>query len=163
MSRAQGMRISFALWLAWAVASSSVLWAAGAYPTWRLAGGKGLAAQTTAGAVVLTVMTASAAIVRVSSSAGPSGAALGFLAFSMVRVLLCAGAAVGARAALDLPVRVLFVWMCLFYLTMLSVEGVWLTRALMRDCFLVDLDGIERPKQAAASKLNSETDKDFPC
>jgi hypothetical protein len=151
MSQPQGMRISFAALIGWVVGVGVLVWGLGAYPTYRLAGGVGLEAESAAAVTVMVVMIVSAGVVRINADLGPARAAMAFLYSCAVRILACVGLTVGLWALLDLPIRILFVWTSIFYVSMLTVEGTWLARALGRDAYLEALGEIRTPTKRLPS------------
>ena len=114
------------------IAAGAVLWAAGAYPTWHLAGGGGLAAQTAAGAAILAVMAANAALIARYGRSDAARLAKIFLISGLARVPLSVALVVGLAAALELPDAALLIWAAVFYLGLIVTEGVWLARVLLR-------------------------------
>ena len=132
MSNVVAMPISFAAAGAWIAAMAGGVWAIGAFPTWLLAGRAGLAAQAVAGGIVMVVMTAGAALVVVFARGGISRAVSGFMAMGVVRMGVCLGGTGLAIYTSTLPRAVLLVWTGVFYLAMISGEGLWLSRAVRR-------------------------------
>ncbi|MBL7219087.1 MAG: hypothetical protein ISS69_03160 [Phycisphaerae bacterium] len=144
MAARQEMRASSIAGLAWIILPGLLAWAVGAYPTYRLAGKAGLAAQGAASVVVLLVTGASAVMIARLAVRGPKVAAMGLLLSGFARLILVVGAIFAARRMFDLPLPVLMIWTGLFYVVMLGGEVIWLGRALSRDNFLVELGDIVR-------------------
>jgi len=138
------MRASSVAGLAWIILLGLLAWAVGAYPTYRLAGRAGLAAQGVASLVVLLATGTSAVIIAKLATRGPKIAAMGLLLSGFARLILVVGATFAVRGLFDLPLMVLLVWMGLFYVAMLGGEVIWLARALHHDSFLVALGEINR-------------------
>ena len=132
MPNAAAMQISFPAAGAWIASTAGVVWAAGALPTWLLAGEAGMAAQAVAGGIVLVVMIASAAIVVALSRGGISKAAMGFMVMGVVRMAACLGAAGLAIFFLPLLKTALLIWTAAFYMATLGSESIWLFRAIRR-------------------------------
>jgi len=143
--RTESMHISLRTMFCCVVPVAAALWCAGAWPIWRWAGRGGLLAHTLACGVVLGVMFASAAVVKVFAGIGPGKAAFAFVAASLVRIVLCVGVTIALWAALGLPTGVLCVSVPAFYLATLLAEGFWLTRALNRDATLAALGRLGPP------------------
>ena len=133
------MQISLRMMLCWVLPVAGVLWCVGAWPVWRWAGPGGLVAHTVAACTVLSVMFASAAVVKLFAGVGAGKAAFAFLASSLVRIAACVGITIAMWAALELPAAVLCVSVPAFYLTTLLAEGFWLSRALNRDATMAAL------------------------
>ena len=149
MAANQGMRASSAAGLAWIVMLGISAWAVGAYPTYRLAGRAGLAAQGAASIVVLLATGASAIVIARLAARGPKVAAMGLLLSGFARLILVVGATYVVRCLFDLPLLVLLIWTGLFYVVMLGGELIWLSRALSRDNYLVALGDISRENRPA--------------
>ena len=116
--------------LAWVVAAGLVVWACGAWPTWRFAGADALRAQAAAGAIVAVVMILSTVVMRICAPLGAVKIALAFILLGVARIALCLGLIVWVRASLGLPATALLLWAALFYAPMLLVEGVYLAHVL---------------------------------
>ena len=106
--------------------------AAGAYPTWRLAGLPGLAAMASAGSAVFAGMFVSAWAILWQSGGRVDRIALRFAGAAIFRVSICLALAMAARYIFALPTNALFLWTGLFYLVMLAGESFWLARLLKR-------------------------------
>lgn len=144
MAATQEMRASSLAGFAWIIMLGLLAWAVGAYPTYRLAGMAGLAAQGVASLVVLLATGSSAVIIAKLATRGPKIAAMGLLLSGFARLILVVGATFAVRRMFDLPLLVLLIWMGLFYVAMLGGEVIWLSRAISRDSFLVALGDIDR-------------------
>jgi hypothetical protein len=141
------MRASSVAGLAWIILPGLLAWAVGAYPTYRLAGRAGLAAQGVASLVVLLATGTSAVIIAKLATRGPTVAAMGMLLSGFARLILVVGATFVVRCLFDLPILVLLIWMGLFYVVMLGGEIIWLARALSHDNYLVALGEINRDEK----------------
>jgi len=157
MVATQEMRASKSAALAWILMLGLVAWAIGAYPTYRLAGLAGLAAQGVASAVVLLATGISAVIIAKLATRGPKVAAMGLLLSGFARLILVVGATFAVRRMFDLPLLVLLIWMGLFYVAMLGGEVIWLSRALSHDAFLVALGDINREKRLPPRAVDETT------
>ncbi len=156
------MEISLPAMLGFVLPVTIVLWALGSWPAWRWAGADGLAAHTAAGCIVLGVMVASAALVRLFAAMGPGKAAFAFVAASLVRIMSCVGITIAVWALFDMPAGVLCLSMPTFYFALLLAEGIWLSKALNRNAMLVAAGKVRgtkqilpsdpRPNQAAADR-----------
>jgi len=104
--------------------------AIGAYPTWLLAGNEGLRAKAVAGLIVMGVMLVSAAAIVRAARGGAVRAVYAFLISGLARLLGSVALAAGAWAVLSLSPMSLVIWVGIFYLAMLSAEGVWLAQAM---------------------------------
>jgi len=150
------MQISLRAMLGFALPTAIVLWALGAWPAWHWAGGDGLAAHTAAGCIVLGVMVASAALVKLFAALGPDKAAFAFIGASFARILFCVGITIGAWALFDMPTGVLCLSVPAFYVALLIAEGIWLSKALNRDATLVATGKVRCPKSLMPSELRRE-------
>ncbi|MDP6544708.1 MAG: hypothetical protein QGH60_12005 [Phycisphaerae bacterium] len=130
--------------LAWIILLGLAAWVIGVYPTYRLAGLDGLAAQGAASIVVLLATSTSAMIIAKLATRGPTMAAMGLLLSGFVRLIVVVGATFAVMWMFDLPLLVLVLWMGLFYVAMLSGEVIWLARAIHHDDFLTALGDINR-------------------
>jgi len=146
------MRASSVAAFAWIIMLGLAAWAIGAYPTYRLAGLDGLAAQGVASAVVLLATGSSAMIIAKLATRGPKVAAMGLLLSGFARLIVIVGATFAARWMFDLPLLVLLIWMVLFYAAMFGGEVIWLSRAISRDNFLVALGDIDRWTDGAPAR-----------
>ena len=147
------MQISLLTMFGFVLPTALALWGVGAWPAWRWAGSDGLVAHTAAGGIVLTVMVASAAAVRVFAARGPAKAAFAFIAAGMVRIMLCLVITAGALPLFALPLSVLCISTPLFYIATLIAEGLWLGRALNHDAHRVALGEIRSPARLLPSDL----------
>ncbi len=152
------MQISLRAMLVFVLPTAILLWALGAWPAWHWAGDDGLVAHTAAGGIVLGVMVASGALVRLFASMGPDKAAFAFIAASFVRILACLGITIGAWAVFDMPTAVLCLSVPTFYFALLIAEGIWLSKALNRDARLVAMGDVRCPKPLMPSALAAGQD-----
>ena len=132
MDQAKPLVVSFRTLLASVAVAAFAVAAVGAYPTWRLAGTPGLLAEAVAAAVVLSVMVASAAAVVEAARRSATAAMMTFLVSGAARMILSAVLAGMAMVVTDLPAVMLLVWLLVFYLATLAVEGAWLSGAMRR-------------------------------
>ena len=135
MVEAAEKRVSVMSMLGWMTASMAVTALAGAYPTWRWAAAEGLWAMLAAAAVVAAVFGVSGvAMIRFFSGKDPTRLAYLF-PLSAVRIVACLMAAGAVWAVSVLPMQAYFIWIALFYVTVLLVESVWFARYLKLGVF----------------------------
>lgn len=144
MAAMQEMRASRLEAFAWIIMLGLLVWVVGLFPTWRLAGKAGLAAQAIAAVIVMIATCTSAMIIIKLAKSGPRVAAIGMLLSGLVRLIVVVGAIFLVRWLFELPLITLLVWTALFYITMFGGEVIWLTRTLSHDNFLVALGDIKR-------------------
>ncbi|HUT02032.1 MAG TPA: hypothetical protein VM031_06230 [Phycisphaerae bacterium] len=132
MDRFQPMRMSWTALLGRTVTVGLVVLLAGAGPTWLAAGWHGLRGLLLAAGIVLAATILSASLVRHLAVAGPSRAALAFVATGLGRLAM--SLAIGAAAAWRYrpSAAALLTWLVILYVAMLLNEGAWLVRALRR-------------------------------
>lgn len=106
--------------------------AAGAYPTWLLAGEQGLAAMAAAGVAVFLAMVGSAWAIFWRSGPGLDRLAIRFAGMAIFRMTICFALTAAAWYMFALPTSALLLWTGAFYLVMLGGECFWLARALKR-------------------------------
>ncbi len=105
----------------------------GSYPTWYWAGEAGLWSALVAGGIALAVLVGSGWLVgAIARRKGVVVAGQVFLGSGLARFGLSLGLVFAARAALNLPIRPLLVWVGITYGVLLGVEAWWLARALAR-------------------------------
>jgi hypothetical protein len=126
----QGLKLNVYALAAWLGSACALASALGATLTWKYAGTPGLWAQLAAAVLILLVMLASGAWICHRANFGSSRAATAFLAMGFPRIALGIGLAMLARSFFDLPTKPLFVWVGVYYMALLLVEGVWLSREL---------------------------------
>jgi hypothetical protein len=141
------VRMQLSLWamLSWVGLTAVLVAAAGAWPTWHLAGREGLIGMLVAGAIVLPVMFASASIVLRVARRGPGRTTLAFIVAGMGRLMVVLSVTVPVCLVSGVHTAAVLAWVSVFYLTTLAGEVVWLARALKRDAFWVALGRIDRP------------------
>lgn len=151
MAAIQEMRTSIVAAFAWIIMLGLAAWVVGLYPTYRLAGKSGLAAQAVANVVVLIATGGSVMIIARLAARGPKVAAMGMLLSGFARLILIVGAIFAVRWLFVLPLPTLLIWTGLFYVVMFGGELIWLTKALSHDNFLVALGDISRENWPARS------------
>jgi hypothetical protein len=139
------LQLSFWAMLGWVVVIDVLMGAAGAWPTWHLAGWKGLTGELVAGAIVIPIMLASALVVLRGALRGPGAAVKLFVAGWGVRLPAVVALALLLGFFCRLHLAAFLCWVGLFYLAAIVGEGFWLAKALKRDAFLVALGRIHRP------------------
>lgn len=107
--------------------------AAGAYPTWKIGGQEALTALCIAGVIVLAVAMAAQAILVMQAHLGPAKLAMSFLVAGMAKVLGSVGLAVAAILAVDIPAKPLFLWVCVFYVSTMVNQALWVHSLLKKD------------------------------
>jgi hypothetical protein len=127
-----------------------LLGAAGAWPTWRLAGWKGFISELVAGAVVMPIMLASSLVVLRGALRGPIAAVKLFVVGWVVRLPVVVVLAFLLGFFCRLHLVAFLCWVGLFYLVAVMGEGFWLAKALKRDAFLVALGKIHRPSLSSS-------------
>ena len=141
------MRVSSVAAFAWIIMLGLIAWAVGAYPTYRLSGKDGLAAQGVASAIVFAATTVSVLMTSRLAARGPRAAAMGMLVAGFARLALIVAAVLLVRWLSELNLTVLLIWTGLFYLAMFGGEVVWFTRALSHDTYMVALGEINRDEE----------------
>jgi len=144
VAQTQEMRVSRLEAFAWIILLGLLVWVIGLFPTWRLSGMPGLAAQAIAAVIVMVATCSSAMIIIRLARSGPKHAAVGMLLSGFVRLILVVGAILIVRWSIDVPLMTLLIWTGLFYIAMFGGEVIWLTRTLSHDNFLVALGDIKR-------------------
>jgi len=140
----QRVRIALMALVGWVIAGGVAVAAIGTYPTWRLAGAGGLAAELAAGLIVLGVKLASAWVLTRQAGGGPGRVAFVYVVLVAARVMAVLLLAVGACRLWGLPPRALLIWTAAFYLATLATDSIYLARALQKDAFRVALGEIDR-------------------
>ena len=107
------MRASRLEAFAWIIMLGLFVWVVGLFPTWRLAGKVGLAAQAIAAVIVMIATCTSAMIIIKLARSGPRVAAIGMLLSGFVRLILVVGAIFLVRWLLELPLITLLIWTAL--------------------------------------------------
>ena len=123
---AKVLPISLGPLLAWTVAPALLLGAAGAYPTWRLAGTGGLVGLTAAACAVVAAMTGGAVVVVRRASGGLAKAVIAFLWAALVRIGTCLVLGLAAAFLLPLSPPAMLIWLAALYVVSLAGESVWL-------------------------------------
>ena len=140
----------------WLVLSVVAAGAAGLYPTWRLTGAAGLHSQLSAGVIVLVVNIACGYLVVRKARRGPGAAAFTFISMGMIRMVVGLALMAAVWRMFELNVKAGFIWLALFYLIALIVEGVWLVGAVRRVISTVKRPGCD---QSAGPGGGNQTDR----
>ncbi|MBI5722679.1 MAG: hypothetical protein HZA50_01885 [Planctomycetes bacterium] len=134
MAQQQGHGLK--IWpLVWRLSAASLAaGAAGAYPTYALAGWPGLLSEAVACVIVAAIILVSTAFLLGQARSGPLRAAQAFAPMVMARGLVCVAAGLGLCLATPLPPRALLAWLLAFYIVTLVTESAWLIRTLRQSC-----------------------------
>ncbi len=118
----------------------------GAGPALWAGGRDALAAALPAGAGVLAVMLATAAIVARAGKDGPAKVAVTFMSLSMVRMILSGAIVAGLGWLTGQDPLALALWAVGFYLACLAGEVVWLVRTVRKTTHAQALNAAELPE-----------------
>jgi hypothetical protein len=125
-----GVRLSFWAMLGWVWMIGLLIGAAGVWPTWQVAGRRGLEGELLAVAVVLSTMLASALVVLRLARRGPAVVAAVFVIGGAVRLAVVLTAALILGHVLRPHAVAFLLWVAVFYLVTILGEGFWLARAM---------------------------------
>ena len=145
-SGAQPMPLCWGSAAAHAVTAVVIAALVGAGPALWAGGRDALAAALPAGAGVLVVMLATAAIVARAGKEGPAKVAVTFMSLSMVRMILSGAIVAGWGWLTGQDPLTLALWAVGFYLACLAGEVVWLVRTVRRTTHEQDLNAAELPE-----------------
>jgi hypothetical protein len=118
----------------WVLAPVVCLAVFGAVPTWmtthRTYGWDGVYAQAAAVGIVLVVMLGSGYLAVIVAQGGTGLISTAFLGGSLVRMVLCPVLMAVVWWATHWPVAPMGIWLVITYLACLTLEVVWVIRAL---------------------------------
>lgn len=116
--------------LRWTVISAGAVAAVGLYPTYLLAGFRGLLAEAVASAIVTIVAMGALTLMVHQARFGAASLIWTYKTAAMGKMLLSVVLALGAKFAFNLPSRPLLLWIVIFYLAVLVGQSIWLSRTL---------------------------------
>lgn len=130
MTYVHPVRVTLAQAVWQAAAWAMILAVVATWPAWMLAGPEGLAAEAVAGAVVVVVVSCSMAIVVRQARHGAGRLAAAFILAGVAKVIASVAITLGIWALSSISLKMLLMWLCLFYFVVMFGQIRWLTRVL---------------------------------